>query len=53
MNSKWHLYLSMAKSIIRLTSCSLSLIFKQWYIIPIGFGIAEILGVFEEFKDER
>jgi len=53
MNSKWHLYLSYLKSLIRISGCLLSLIFKEWSILAISFGIAEILGVLEEIKDER
>jgi len=53
MNSKWHLYLSYLKSIIRISGCSLSLIYNEWSILAISFVIAEVLGVLEEIKDER
>jgi len=53
MNSKWHLYLSYLKSLIRISGCSLSLIYNEWSMLAISFGIAELLGVLEEIKDER
>jgi len=47
------LYLSNLKSLIRISGCSLSLIYNEWTILAISFGIAEVLGVLEEVKDER
>lgn len=52
MNSKWHLYISLIKSAIRITSCIL--VFPIGMIaLPIGLLIAEALGIFEEFGDKR
>lgn len=53
MNSKWHMYVSFVKSIIRIAGCVFSLIFNNWLILAIGLGIAEILGVLEEVGDKR
>jgi hypothetical protein len=53
MNSLWHLYISVAKSIIRILSCFISVIFGRFEYLAIGFGIAEVLGILEEVKDER
>jgi len=53
MNSKWHLYLSYLKSLIRIAGCSLSLIYSEWSMLAISLGIAEVLGMLEEVKDER
>jgi len=53
MNSKWHLCLSYLKSTIRILGCSLSLIYNEWYMMAISLGIAEVLGILEEVKDER
>jgi len=39
MNSKWHLYLSNLKSLIRIAGCSLSLIYNEWSILVISFVI--------------
>lgn len=53
MNSKWHLYTSLAKSFIRIVGCVLSLQYSQPKILAISFGVAELLGVFEELGDKR
>ena len=53
MNSKWHLYISITKSIIRIIACLLTLINKNIGVLAIGFLIAEMLGVLEEIKDNR
>jgi len=53
MNSKRHLVISFFKSLIRISACIGSIINNNWVIIPIGFGIAEILGIAEELFDER
>jgi len=53
MNSKWHLYISLAKSIIRIAGCAISIIYNQWIILVFGIGLAELLGILEEIKDDR
>jgi len=53
MNSKWHLYISIAKSVIRIAGCILSVIYNQWTILALGLGVAEVLGILEEVKDNR
>ena len=53
MNSKWHLYISLAKSIIRIVGCVIGIILGSWIIAIVGIIIAEILGILEEIKDER
>ena len=53
INSKWHLYISIAKSIIRILSCLISLVSGKFEYLAIGLGIAEGLGILEELKDER
>lgn len=53
MNSKWHLYISFAKSLIRIAGCLLAIIYKQWDILAYGLLIAELLGILEELGDKR
>jgi hypothetical protein len=53
MNSQWHLLISVAKSITRISGCVVALIYKEWSLLAISFLIAEVLGVLEEVKDER
>lgn len=53
MNSKWHMYVSFVKSIIRIAGCVFSLIFNNWLVLAIGLGVAEVLGVLEEVGDKR
>lgn len=53
MNSKGHLYVSIAKSTIRLCGCGLTLLVPNVLILAVTFGIAEILGILEEILDER
>ena len=53
MNSKWHLYTSILKSIIRIVGAGIAIIFSQWIILAASLIMAEILGVLEEIKDER
>ena len=53
MNSKWHFYTSLIKSLIRAAGCLLAVLSKRWEVMAISFLIAEILGVLEEIKDER
>lgn len=53
MNSKWHLYVSIFKSFIRMFGCVLALVLNSWAVIAVFFLVAEMLGVLEELKDER
>lgn len=53
MNSKWHLYISFSKSIIRITGCVLGILLNSLIILATAFGIAEVLGILEEIKDNR
>ena len=53
MNSKGHLGYSIAKSIVRIVGCIMSIVMWNWVVIPVFFGLAEGLGLLEEFVDER
>lgn len=58
MNSKWHLYLSIIKSLIRILGCATAIGCSktpEWSvaILALSFLIAEFLGIAEEIKDER
>lgn len=53
MNSKWHLYISFAKSAIRLAGGVLSLWYGRWEVLAYGVVLAEVLGVLEELGDKR
>jgi hypothetical protein len=55
MNSLWHLYISFAKSLIRLIGYGI-LMGSGNIHLQIGGGVlalAEILGILEEIRDER
>lgn len=53
MNSRWHLYLSIAKSGLRIGSCVFAIVYSDWWVLCIGLGLAEILGILEEIGDDR
>jgi hypothetical protein len=53
MNSKWHLFISFIKSLIRIVAIGVSLIYSQWSFLAIGLGVAEVLGILEEIGDKR
>ncbi|MCM1059825.1 MAG: hypothetical protein NC452_05985 [Eubacterium sp.] len=53
MNSKGHLYISLTKSIIRVTGGIISLSRKSIVPLAIGVIVAEVGGVLEELFDER
>lgn len=53
MNSKGHLYISLGKSILRIASSIITIVTKDVLWLAGGFGLAEVLGVFEELVDER
>ena len=53
MNSKGHLYVSLAKSAIRIISAIVTYFTGDVMVLAWGFGCAEILGVVEELADKR
>lgn len=53
MNSKGHLYVSLAKSIFRIASGIIAVKTGDFRVLAIGFVIAEGLGVIEELVDWR
>lgn len=53
MNSRWHFYISIIKSLIRMISCVAAVLFKNILILPVGLFLAELLGMLEEVGDER
>lgn len=53
MNSKGHLFISIAKSVIRIASCCTAMATDSVKAIAVGFVAAEILGVAEELVDKR
>lgn len=53
MNSKGHLYLSLAKSLIRIGSAVAAGFMDNLVILVIGFVVAEIGGILEEVFDRR
>ncbi len=53
MNSKGHLLISLAKSVIRVIGSIITLINKSVIPLALGIVVAEIGGVLEEFVDKR
>ena len=53
MNSKGHLFISLAKSAVRVVGAIITLNRKSVIPVSIGIIVAEIGGVLEEFVDER
>lgn len=53
MNSKGHLYISLAKSVIRVIGGMISLAKKSIVPLALGIIVAEAGGVLEELVDER
>ncbi len=53
MNSKWHLYISYLKSCFRIFGCVFTIMFNNFLMLAVFFGLAEILGILEEIKDDR
>lgn len=53
MNSKSHLYASLAKSFIRVIGCVLAIVGKSVFLLAVLFLLAEVLGIVEELIDER
>ena len=53
MNSKGHLFISLAKSGIRVIGGIIALVTKSIYPLAIGIVVAEIGGVMEELVNKR
>lgn len=53
MNSKWHFYISVVKSVVRILGCASALVFSKWEIVAVALGLAEVLGIVEEVGDKR
>lgn len=53
MNSKGHLFISLAKSAIRIVGAGVSICIGSIYPVAIGALIAEIGGILEELVDKR
>jgi hypothetical protein len=56
MNSKWHFYVSLVKSLIRIAACIIPICIgldKGIYVFLVGFAVAELLGIAEEIFDKR
>lgn len=53
MKDKGHYYVSLIKSIVRIVSCICSYMAGDVFILALGFGGAEVLGIVEEVLDER
>jgi hypothetical protein len=53
MNSKGHLYVSLAKSLLRIAGVIICLITKQVIGLAVMLGLAEVLGIVEELVDGR
>ena len=48
-----HFWVSYIKSLVRLASCGLALCYLSVRALAVGFSIAELLGILEEFVDDR
>lgn len=53
MGDKGHFLISMAKSLIRLVGCLVTVITGNVITLAASLGLAELLGVAEEFADKR
>jgi len=53
MNSKFHLTISLLKSIIRIVSVYVAILTGNWIFMGYGFVIAETMGITEELGDKR
>lgn len=53
MNSKGHLFISLAKSMIRIVGGAIALTIGSIAPLAIGIILAEIGGILEELVDER
>ena len=53
MNSKGHLFISIAKSAVRIGACGWVLVTGSVIPLAVGFLGAEVLGIAEELVDKR
>ena len=53
MNSKGHLFISIAKSAVRIGACGWALVTDSVIPLAVGFLGAEVLGIAEELVDKR
>lgn len=53
MNSKGHLFISIAKSAVRIGACGWALVSGRIIPLAAGFLAAEVLGIAEELVDKR
>lgn len=53
MNSRWHLVISITKSMIRIVGCIAGIYCSSVRILAVSLLGAEILGIAEELGDER
>lgn len=53
MKDLGHFICSLAKSVIRIAGCGYALATGSVYVLAAALGLAEILGVAEEFLDKR
>ena len=53
MNSKGHLFISIAKSVVRIGACGWALASGRVIPLAVGFLGAEVLGIAEELVDKR
>lgn len=53
MNSKWHLYISVLKSLLRIFGCIAVIVKTDIMFFSISFIAAEVLGILEELGDKR
>lgn len=53
MGSKGHLACSIGKSVIRICGATYAVLKSDWKFGLSAFGVAEVLGIFEELLDKR
>jgi hypothetical protein len=53
MNSKWHFWISVTKSAIRILACAVAINTSSLWDLAVGLAVAEGLGILEEIKDNR
>lgn len=53
MNSKGHLFISLAKSSVRILGCILGVMYGSFIPLAVCFGLAEVGGIAEELVDRR
>jgi len=45
---KFHFYISLVKSVVRITGCVVALATASWGWLALGFLVGEVLGIVEE-----